>query len=281
MHSEVILAKRTAVSHRFLGLITAGAIFLGAHSLMASLTFIDVDFNGNSIGTAYGGGGPAVGPNQVGAALLGNISDQWNSITDSMLTFSAYPNGGSASGLALTNVDGSASGVTMSLTTQNTFNSIEPNWTSTNGFVTAASPYANLMQDTLVAPNGTPQTVTLSGLGANQMFDLVLYSAGNAAGRQSSFTVNGITKTSTYDLVTSTLVDGVSYVRYDTATSDASGSLVITYFSSVGGGEGNLNGFQLQAPTPVPEPSTYAIAVVGGLALLIFRRIRHDGARQA
>jgi hypothetical protein len=283
MHTEVTLTKRAASSHRFLGLITAGAIFLGAQSLMATITLIDVDFNGNSVGGSFGGGGPNPGPNYSGAAVLGQAGDQWNSIVDTQLTFAEPPAyNGSASGLTLTNVDGSASGVTMSLTARGTFDANEPVWGSTSPFTVAGSPFSNLMEDFLFATQEFgPKTVTLSGLGANQTFDLVLYSAGNAAARQSSFTVNGVTKTSTYDNVTTTLVDGVTYVRYATATSDGSGNLVITYFSNVVAGEANLNGFQLQALTPIPEPSTYAFAVAGGLALLVVRRVRRGRVSQA
>jgi hypothetical protein len=244
----------------------------GWTSVQAQL--IDVDFNGNAVGTAYGGGGvPSPGPAMTGAALIGSAGDQWNGIADSQLTFATYPSGVTASGLALIYADGSASGVTMSLTGDGTYNANEPNWGNTSAFTTAGSPYSNLMQDMIYANN--PDTITLSGLAANQTFNLVLYNAGDqnvAGGRTSSFTVNGITQTSFWDGLTSTLVAGTSYVQYLTATSDGSGNLVINYGVVGGSGvlETDLDGFQLA--TVVPEPGTLALLASGAVLLLGYQR---------
>jgi len=229
--------------------VLLAAALLWAGTALATSNLINVDFVGNSIGNAYGGGGPSVGPNQTGAMVLGSAGDQWNGINDSMYSFSAYPSGISTSSpLTLTNADGTVSSATMSLTADGSYNSYEPNWGSANPFVTGASPYANLMQDYLYANN--PQSITLSGLKASYSYDLVLYSAGNSAGRTSTFIVNGVTQTSTYDNVTLNLVAGVDYVEYKNAVSDASGNLVITFGTA--GGESDLNGFQLGQPIVRP-----------------------------
>ncbi|MGA3145768.1 MAG: lamin tail domain-containing protein, partial [Verrucomicrobiota bacterium] len=136
----------------------------------------------------------------------------------------------------------------MSLTGDGTYNANEPGWGNTSAFTTAGSPYSNLMQDMIYA--NVPQSITLSGLAANQTFNLVLYNAGDqnvGTGRTSSFTVNGITQTSLWNGTANTLIAGSTYVQYLTATSDGSGNLVINF--GVAGGTGaletDLDGFQI------------------------------------
>jgi PEP-CTERM motif len=263
---------------RLLGAFSAGIICLSAGMLQAQL--IDVDFNGNSVGTAYAGGGVASpGPNQSGAALIGSAGDVWNGIADSQLTFATYPSGITATALPLTYATGASSPVTMTIASDGgTYNANEPAWSNTSAFTTAASPYSNLMQDLIYANAATGGTITLSGLAANQAYNLVLYNAGdqNVGGdRASAFIVNGVSQTSQWDGTTSTLVAGVSYVDYSSAMSDGSGNLVITFGAgmTVAGAlssEGDLDGFQLQA---VPEPSTWAMLAAGGVIMLLgYRR---------
>jgi hypothetical protein len=237
----------------------------GLVSVQAQL--INVDFNGNSVGVDYGGGGVATGPTQSGPALIGSAGDQWNGIADSAYGFSAYPNGittTSPTGLGpipLMYSTGINSPVTMSIAANGgSYNANEPVWGNTSAFTTAASPYSNLMQDLIYANGAGGGTITLSGLPANQTYNLVLYNAGdqNVGGaRATAFTVNGVTQNSIWDGTTSTLVAGVSYVQYASATSDGSGNLAITFGSGPVNGvlssEGDLDGFQLQA---VPEPSS-------------------------
>ena len=146
----------------FSGISTAIAL-LSAGLVQAQL--INVDFNGNSVGIGYGGGGVATGPTMAGAAVLGAAADQWNGISDSAYTFSAYPQGISGSGIALNYADGSASGVAMSLTADGSYNANEPIWGNTSAFTTSGSPYSPLMQDLVYA--NVPQSITLSGLAAN------------------------------------------------------------------------------------------------------------------
>jgi hypothetical protein len=245
----------------------------GLASVQAQL--INVDFNGNSVGQAYGGGGVATGPMMSGAAVIGSANDQWNGIADSAYTFSAYPNGITSAALPLMYSTGINSPVTMTIATGGgSYDANEPTWGNTSAFTTAGSPYSNLMQDLIYA--NAPATITLSGLAANQTFNLVLYNAGdqNVGGaRTSSFTVNGITQTSVWNGTTSTLVAGVDYVDYASATSDGLGNLVINFGVAGGAGalETDLNGFQLMA-VPVPEPSSMAILAVAGMMLVGWRR---------
>jgi hypothetical protein len=249
-------------------LSVAGAA--GLASVQAQL--INVDFNGNAVGQAYGGGGVATGPTQSGAAILGSAGDTWNGFADSAFTFASYPGGMSGSGLALNYANGSASGVTMRLTADGSYDANEPNWGNSSAFTTASSPYSNLMQDLIYA--NVPQSITLSGLAANQTFNLVLYNGGDQnvpGGRTSSFTVNGITQTSVWNGTANTLIAGTDYVQYLTATSDGSGNLVINFGVAGGSGalETDLNGFQLQT---VPEPGTLALVSAGAALLLGYQR---------
>jgi uncharacterized repeat protein (TIGR03806 family) len=209
---------------------------------------IDVQFNGNSVSTADDGGGPDPGPVQSGAALIGSAGDIWNSFNDSSFTFSDFPGGASANGLVLNYANGSASGVTMSLTADGTYDA--ESFGNNSPFVVANSPYQNLMQAELFANN--PQTITLIGLAANQAYNLILYSSGDnnvGTGRTNSFTVNGVTQTSIWNGTDSTLIAGRTYVQFTSAMTDGSGNLVIHF--GVTGGDGSaetdLNGFQLIA----------------------------------
>lgn len=264
-------------SSRLLGAFSAGIICLSAGMLHAQL--YDVQFTGDSVGIDYGGGGVANGPAMTGAAEIGSAGDVWNGFGDSAYTFSAYPNGISSGALSLVDSTGASSAVTMTIATDGgSYNANEPNWGNYSTFTQAGSPYSALMQDLIYANTVGGGTLSLSGLVANQAYNLVLYNAGdqNVAGdRATAFTVNGVTQTSQWDGVTSTLVAGVSYVDYASAMSDGSGNLVITFGSGVTlagavSSEGDIDGFQLQA---VPEPSTLAMLAAGGAMLLLgYRR---------
>lgn len=259
------------------GAFSAGILLLSAGLLHAQL--LDVDFNGNSVGVDYGGGGVATGPTMSGAAVIGSAGDQWNGIADSAYTFSSYPNGITSTALPLIYSTGASSPVTMTISTDangGSYVANEPNWGNTSAFTTAGSPYSDLMQDLIASKAVGGGIVTLSGLAANQTYNLVLYNAADQnvpGGRATDFTVNGVTQTSIWDGTTSTLVAGVDYVDYASATSDGSGNLVITFGQgSVGGvlsSEGDLDGFQLMA---VPEPSIWAMLAIGGVMLLGYRR---------
>ena len=73
---------------------------------------------------------------------------------------------------------------------------------------------------------------------------MVLYSASNTNDRKTKFTIGAESKTTTYSMDKKELTEDVNYAKF-TATADADGNLVITY-EGVDGGEGNLNGFQIE-----------------------------------
>ncbi len=214
-------------------------------SVISQATFqteIGVDFNNDSYGALHGGPNP--GPTMTGVAVLGTAGDQWNGI-----------NVNSGAGIPLIYADGSASGVTMTFTSgggydANAFGGSTP---------FAGTPYDSLMEDYLFN-GGVPQTITLSGLAVNSTYSLILYNAGDAAagGRETFFTVNNNTQSSTWDAASSTLILGVDYVYFPSALSDGSGNLVITYTGN-GTLEGDVDGFQLQGSYGLPPAPTVSI----------------------
>ena len=102
--------------------------------------------------------------------------------------------------------------------------------------------------ETYLYNNGVPQTISLSGLLPNSVYNLVVYNAANssATGRITYFTVSGSTQGSTWTGTNNTLVAGVDFLEFPTVLSDGSGNLVITYTGN-GTAEGDINGFQIQS----------------------------------
>ncbi|HEX4121595.1 MAG TPA: immunoglobulin-like domain-containing protein [Verrucomicrobiae bacterium] len=175
--------------------------------------------------------------------------DQWNNIDVS-----------SGTGISLIYASGGNSPATITFTSVggydvNAFDGSTP---------FAGTPYDALMECYLYSA-GVPQTITLSGLTANSIYNLVLFNAADvpAAGRTSYFTVNGNTQTSTWNGSSSTLIAGIDYVEFPSASSDASGNMVITWAGN-GSLEGDINGFQIQfvqgpPPTITTLPATAAV----------------------
>ena len=169
-----------------------------------------------------------------GAAVIGGGSDFWNNIT--------VPGGGSstsfitASNISLNTVANSSSGYSLSYATNHGA-----------GSNTTASFDAGLMHDYLVANASTTanyNTVTISGLAPNTVYDLYVYVAsfdgsGNGrattvyAGSQSA-SANGNGSTA------SSFIQGTNYVLL-TPISDGSGNITITQQLQTGASEADLN----------------------------------------
>ncbi len=212
--------------------IVAGILLFCAGLLQAQL--IDVDFNNDSFGSSHGG--PVVGPTMSGAAVLGTAGDIWNGI-----------DADNGSGLPLIYTDGTASAVTMSFTSGGSYDVYAfSGYTDFDG-----TPYDALMEDYLFN-GGATQSITLSGLATNASYNLVLYNAADtaAAGRETIFTVNGVSQYSVWGGNDSTLIAGVDYVDFPSATSDSTGNLIV-YYSGDPGLEGDVNGFQIQLNAPM------------------------------
>jgi hypothetical protein len=239
--------------------IAAVVLLLGGGTAQATL--INVQFGETDDGLL----GPTT--QYSGAAVLGGAGDQWNfvggSLPESYLVYNGAGWGRTVTNQPLLDATGAATGVQLSLTTPNAFISLE-----SFDPIFEGSPYAALMSSfvfadddrTLPAGNDGPGTVTLTGLAANALYELVLYSAGDVVGRATSFTVNGQTETVTPTGVAA-FIEGDTFARF-LVSADALGTLSFT-FAAGNGQEANLNGLQL---TAVPEPASlglFATSLVG------------------
>jgi endoglucanase len=194
---------------------------------------IDVNFTQNS---SAGEGGPSPGPTMSGAAVLGAAGDQWNGI-----------NGANGSGIPLIYANGSNSPVTMAFTSGGGYNAYDY-----GGSTPFTGTSYNALMETYLYNDGVPQTITLSGLQANSIYNLVVYNAANssATGRTTYFAVNGNTLGSTWNGSSNTLIAGVDFLDFPTALSSSTGSLVITYTGN-GSAEGDIDGFQIETTSLV------------------------------
>jgi hypothetical protein len=254
-------------------LIVLGAIGAAGMANVQGQT-IDVQFNDDSINLIYdgGAGSPSPLPVMTGAAVVGSAGDVWNQVTSANLTYASPPLGATTvSPVALNNVNGAPTGVSLTLSAPNgTYNANSVYWGNYSPFTTAGSPYSALMQTCLVANNGSGPggNVTLTGLAVGQAYNLYVYTASDenaAPGRTGTFSVGANSQNYTWDGVTSTLVNGVSYLEFAGVTS-VGGTLVIDFGNATA--ETDFNGLQLVA---VPEPGTLALLGMG-LPLFFIRR---------
>ena len=207
-------------------------LLLGRSGLLLA-QLIDVNFTQNS---SAGSGGPNPGPTMSGPAVLGTRGDQWNGV-----------DGSAGTNVALIHANGQPSAVTMSFTSGGGYNVYDY-----GGSTPFTGTPENALMENYLFNGGVTQTVTLSGLQPNSLYNLVLYNAANstATGRTSYFTVNQQTLGSTWNGSSNSLISGVDFVYFHSVLSDSLGNLAVTY-TGLGTDEGDLNGFQIQ-PAPVP-----------------------------
>jgi len=258
----------------------------GLASVQAAPSLINVNFTDANINTAYGGGDKTPAPPgtvMTGAAATGSAGDVWNDLGG--FTYAAPGGAATYTSGALVNSFGAATTVSLTLSAPSgTYGANSVNWNNYSPFSWASlvneqggiggptTAYSALYSHTLVANSATADgSVILTGLTPGT-YNLFLYNASDqneAAGRTSTFVVNGVTKTSTYDGATSTLVSGVDYVEYAGVTT--AGALTIN-FGNLIASESDLNGLQLQYVSSVPEPATFALAGAAMAMLLVARR---------
>jgi hypothetical protein len=219
----------------------------------ARADLINVDFNSSS------------SPTYIGPGVLGAAGDFWNGVGGPSL----------GANLPLRNAAGTATGVKISYSGSGLFFFDAEG----AGTVFTGTPFDALLRDYMVADKsgqGGPSTVTLSGLNSGGAYRLILFSIANSRGRDTSFTVGGVTQ----DVIAGPdqfLKEGENFADF-MATADASGNLVITVAAG-NAVEGDLDGIQLtpftSPPSPVvPEPPTVALLALGGGALAGWRRWR-------
>ena len=234
---------------------------------------VNFDSGGGGPGN-FGGGEKPVPTAASGPGVIGSPGDIWNGV-----------NGGGAPNFtsgSLVNSDGSTSSATVSFVSTGKVAHFVKNapsfptfskfaWASSanmiNGIGYPNSPYAVLMSTIInvtPGPTGPDAYVTISNLTPNANYTLFVYSAGNAAGRVSSFWINnGPTNNCTYDNSTITLVSGVDYLQFSTSA-DVNGNITINFGNTLG--ENDLNGFQLIAGSVAPAAITPS-ASLNGLTL--------------
>ena len=229
---------------RLLSAVTA-ALLLTAVSAASASSVIDVQFSAGS------------GHAQTGAAVVGYTGDVWNDFTT-----------GTLANQFLVNTSGTQSGVTLSFSSAQSYES-DVSYTQFTG-----TPYANLMQGYLV-DRGTPDLdLTFGGLAAGQAYGFYIYTQGddNSKNRSIGISANGGAQVSSTQSNIGTFVEGDNYL-YIVATANSHG--VIDLEGRDLNGEGNINGVQLLA---VPEPSS-VVLLMAGLMFLGGAAVRKSRAR--
>ena len=216
-------------------ILVAAAIMAASGAALASTTIpplIDVNFYDTSTSS--------LDANQAsGAAVIGTSTDQWNQIgaPGELSNEASATNSISSSGISLTTSTGAASGVSLGYSSQLSAYS-----------VTQGSLDPGLMDQYFAAKGSNSTNITLSGLQANTVYDLYVYTASFDASNNSRATVvtaNGASADATGNAASS-FVQGDNYVLL-TPMSSSSGVITIAQTLQPGSSEGDLNGLQIQS----------------------------------
>jgi hypothetical protein len=164
--------------------------------------------------------------------------------------------------VALTSSVQSASGVTATIT------GISGAWAGDSSVLVAADP---LRADYFVIATGATATLTLSGLAANSIYTITWSHGNNQPGQLRGLDILG-------QGITGMDIDNQSSSGYDvtfTFMSDAAGMLSVGLMG-LGPQEGSLAGFRIIGFTPIPEPGTASLLVLGGMMLVAMCRFRRS-----
>lgn len=254
-------------SLRFMACSIAMALISNAQ---AEIVLTNLDFN-----QAFSG------ITQSGAGAVGTAGDTWNgsaSFGGFVGTETPSGNTGGTSpfgAFELLGPTGVASGISYQMTFVNDgigFSGVFANFPAVAG-----SPISDLMGEYLFvggADAGDSFNFTLSGLATNTDYAVYLYGNGDAIGQGATWTLNGASQTSAFD-GTSTIDLGGEYARFEFNTG---ASTTQAFSAGALGASFAVNGFQLTATaTAIPEPSSFALVGIVGLAGLVRRRRRRWG----
>ena len=248
------------------GMVLAAVMGLAVSA--RSDVIINVDFQPGGAG----GGTSVTFASQGAVASLGNV---WNATAPS--TDGAFNGefgsggifdfaGGSMTIASLLDSEGNATSIQLELfkgTPDSAF-ALNP---LNGGDFNVANDAKDLMRDFLIATD--PNDVNISGLIDGGLYHLYLYGAGDNSSQQTTFTVGGVSQSTTGVNGSHDLTEGVDYVVYNNVV--ASGGFIgINYTVADGASEGRFNGFQLVQV--VPEPSTLLLTGAGYLVLAVTRR---------
>jgi hypothetical protein len=244
------------------GVMTLGLALLAWMS-QAQAAILSVDLNGargGIPGTTYAGNGVLRADGSAhDDPALGTPTGTWNGIVFS------DPNSPSPS-TGLLNSSGQTTGVSLSFanwTFQDNPSEVQYAYVPPNPNGNAAN--MSLLNDYLGIANpssGSLPTMTISGLAANSPYTLYVYGSNGGAGAGGTWSVNGSATqvtTGNGSVPFASFTRGNDYTVFINVNSDAQGRLVLSG-SPTDDPFVILNGFQL---TPVPEPSTYAMALAG------------------
>ena len=235
----------------FMKTLALSTLAVFAMAAAAQAVLIDMQFS--SVGT----GNPA----QTGAAVVGTAGDIWNN------------SGNGAGTLALNNVAGTSSGVSLTWSggAGGVFN-VNPSNSGFNG-----TQWAPLMSNYLYSSSSATVSLALTGLNSSLTYDLYLYTqpAVDGSGRKASFTATGLTITGPVTTLGANpslnyFVLGTNYVKFSGLAPTVGGDLTITYTTP---NEADFNGFQIQS---VPEPGTWALLALTGTVFMVMRPRRRD-----
>ena len=177
----------------------------------------NIQFGCTATGSCFTNNGGS-SPLQTGAGVVGRAGDVWNRVTGVSNV------GQTGTNIALTDVSGNSSPVTVSWTSAGFY------YTGSTPSAFSSTPYANVMSGYLIS-DATPRTVTISNLTPNASYQLYVLSQGDAstAGRRGTFSVNGGTSVTTAAATnTGTFISGQNYVLFNSAA-DGTGTLTLTY----------------------------------------------------